>query len=73
MHDKAIWTLTKLNRSKREGTANLSRGHVVEVSDSGLVSLMGGKWTAYRKMGMETVDELIKSSKQKVDIKYEES
>jgi glycerol-3-phosphate dehydrogenase len=73
MHDRAIWTLTKLNRSKKEGTASLARGHVVEISDSGLVSLMGGKWTAYRKMGMETVDQMIKASKQKLDVKYEES
>jgi glycerol-3-phosphate dehydrogenase len=56
MHDRAVWTLNKLNRADKENTSSLSRGHVIEISDSGLVSLMGGKWTAYRKMGSETVD-----------------
>jgi glycerol-3-phosphate dehydrogenase len=75
MNDGAKWTLSKINRTKSEkaGTANLSRGHVVEISDSGLISLMGGKWTSYRKMGMETVDELINVAKQKLEPKYEES
>ena len=42
-------------------TKKLSRKHIVEVSDSGLVSLMGGKWTSYRKMGEDAVDTVIKN------------
>ena len=26
-----------------------------------MVSLMGGKWTSYRAMGQDTVDEIIKT------------
>jgi glycerol-3-phosphate dehydrogenase len=37
-------------------TAALSRDHTLLVSPSGLVTLAGGKWTTYRKMGEDTVD-----------------
>lgn len=37
------------------------RSHIVEVAPSGLVSLLGGKWTSYRVMGEETVDTAIKT------------
>lgn len=34
---------------KKSSTSAISRNHVIEVNPtSGLVSLMGGKWTAYR-------------------------
>jgi glycerol-3-phosphate dehydrogenase len=41
----------------REGntTAALSRDHHVVVSPSGLVTVAGGKWTTYRKMGEDAV------------------
>ena len=37
-------------------TARLSREHVVETSNSGLVTICGGKWTTYRKMAEDTID-----------------
>lgn len=37
-------------------TAALSRDHTLLVSPSGLVTLAGGKWTTYRRMGEDTVD-----------------
>lgn len=37
-------------------TAELSRDHRIVVSDSGLVSVVGGKWTTYREMGEDTID-----------------
>jgi glycerol-3-phosphate dehydrogenase len=37
-------------------TAALSRDHTIVVSDAGLVTVTGGKWTTYRKMGEDTVD-----------------
>ena len=41
----------------RDGaTAGLSREHRVEVSAQGLVSLLGGKWTTYRRMAEDAVD-----------------
>jgi glycerol-3-phosphate dehydrogenase len=37
-------------------TKEISRSHKIIISPSGLVSLIGGKWTTYRKMGEDTVD-----------------
>jgi glycerol-3-phosphate dehydrogenase len=38
-------------------TSEISREHQLHVSDSGLVTISGGKWTTYRKMGEDTIDE----------------
>jgi glycerol-3-phosphate dehydrogenase len=37
-------------------TSALSRDHSVLISRSGLVTLTGGKWTTYRKMGQDVID-----------------
>jgi glycerol-3-phosphate dehydrogenase len=37
-------------------TKKLSREHLIVVSDSGLITLAGGKWTTYRRMGQDAVD-----------------
>lgn len=37
-------------------TAALSRDHRILVSESGLVTVTGGKWTTYRKMAEDVVD-----------------
>jgi len=37
-------------------TSSISRDHHLSVSDSGLVTIAGGKWTTYRKMAEDTVD-----------------
>lgn len=37
-------------------TASLSRSHSLFVSDSGLVTMTGGKWTTCRQMGEDAVD-----------------
>jgi glycerol-3-phosphate dehydrogenase len=42
--------------SKRGPTSALSRDHQILVSKSGLVSLVGGKWTTFRKMGEDAVN-----------------
>jgi glycerol-3-phosphate dehydrogenase len=44
--------------SKTEG---LVRKHMIHVSPSGLLTIAGGKWTTYRAMAQETVDEAFKS------------
>ncbi len=41
-------------------TAKLSRDHVINVSPSGLLTIAGGKWTTYRKMALDTVDEAVR-------------
>ena len=38
-------------------TAALSRDHVIQIDRSGLVSVMGGKWTTYRHMAEDCVDQ----------------
>src|SRR5690606_21831464 len=37
-------------------TKEISRSHKVMVSESHLITLTGGKWTTFRKMGEDTVD-----------------
>jgi len=37
-------------------TKAISRNHEVLVSNSGLVTIVGGKWTTYRKMAEDTLD-----------------
>ncbi len=43
----------------KKKTSDISRDHVLLVSDSGLVTIAGGKWTTYRKMGQDTVDQAV--------------
>lgn len=40
-------------------TKAISRNHEVLVSDSGLLTIVGGKWTTYRKMAEDTLDHAI--------------
>ncbi|KAJ4378489.1 mitochondrial glycerol-3-phosphate dehydrogenase [Didymella sp. IMI 355093] len=48
------------SKDKSEG---LVRNHLVTMSESGLLTCSGGKWTTYRQMAEETVDEAIKEFK----------
>jgi glycerol-3-phosphate dehydrogenase len=43
-------------------TAGLSRDHIIRISDSGLITLTGGKWTTYRRMGEDTIDRAAKQA-----------
>lgn len=57
--------LRPLVRSKEgTSTALLSRDHTIVVSASGLVTITGGKWTTYRKMAQDAVDNAVFVSKQ---------
>ncbi len=46
------------SRSAEHSTAKLSRTHAVLQSPSGLVTIVGGKLTTYRRMAQDTVDVL---------------
>ncbi|MFM7736929.1 MAG: glycerol-3-phosphate dehydrogenase/oxidase, partial [Alphaproteobacteria bacterium] len=46
-------------RSQPGHSKSISREHAVLVSESGLVSVVGGKWTTYRKMAQDTVDDAV--------------
>ena len=42
-------------------TREVSRRHKITLSPSGLISVIGGKWTTYRRMAEETIDRAIKA------------
>jgi glycerol-3-phosphate dehydrogenase len=46
-----------VKRGSAGNTASLSRDHTISVSPSHLITLTGGKWTTYRKMAEEVVDQ----------------
>lgn len=43
----------------KQNTREISRGHKILVSESGLISIVGGKWTTYRHMSEELIDKAI--------------
>ncbi|MBT8394932.1 MAG: glycerol-3-phosphate dehydrogenase/oxidase [Bacteroidia bacterium] len=46
-------------KDKNAKTKEVSRSHKILVSDSKLISIIGGKWTTYRKMGEDVIDKAI--------------
>ncbi len=44
---------------KRDKSEGLVRNHLVTTSPSGLITISGGKWTTYRQMAEEAVDEAL--------------
>ena len=50
--------LRPLAAPQKEGknTKEISRGHIIKVADSGLVTITGGKWTTYRQMAQDVID-----------------
>ncbi len=44
-------------QNDKQKTKEISRSHKLIVSDSGLITITGGKWTTYRQMAEETVNE----------------
>jgi glycerol-3-phosphate dehydrogenase len=53
----SVWSgLRPLVRKRGIKTSKLSRDHTILVSKSGLVTVTGGKWTTYRRMGQDTID-----------------
>ncbi len=62
-HVTGVWSgLRPLVRTEGSGkTKDLSRRHRVSKSSSGVISIIGGKLTTYRKMAEDTVDEAMKT------------
>ena len=46
-----------------KSTKEISRSHKILVSTSGLFSIIGGKWTTYRKMGEDLMDRIEREKK----------
>ena len=57
-----VWAgLRPLVKAASSGrTADLSRHHALHTSDSGVISITGGKLTTYREMAQDTVDAVTK-------------
>jgi glycerol-3-phosphate dehydrogenase len=53
-----IRPLVKSNQTK--SSSKLSRNHEIIISKSGLVTIVGGKWTTGRKMAEETINKAFK-------------
>ena len=48
--------LRPLVKAESTKTAELSRDHVITIAASGLINILGGKWTTYRKMAEDVVN-----------------
>jgi glycerol-3-phosphate dehydrogenase len=46
-----------VSSSESQKTASISRDHRIVVSSSGLITITGGKWTTYRKMAEDVVNQ----------------
>jgi glycerol-3-phosphate dehydrogenase len=49
------------NPDNPSSTKEVSRRHKITLSSSGLLTIIGGKWTTYRRMAEETIDRAIKA------------
>jgi glycerol-3-phosphate dehydrogenase len=57
--------LVKINNPNSK-TSSVSREHTIFVSDSNMITIIGGKWTTYRKMAEEVIDTLSKINKDQI-------
>jgi glycerol-3-phosphate dehydrogenase len=46
-----------VNSDGAANTATLSRGHVIRIENSGMITVCGGKWTTYRHMAEDCVNQ----------------
>ncbi len=54
-----IRPLVKASGSTHGKTSALSRDHTIQIDNSGLLTIVGGKWTTYRNMAEDCVDHAI--------------
>ena len=53
----SVWSgLRPLVRKGQGKTSKLSRDHTILVSKTGVITVTGGKWTTYRRMGQDAID-----------------
>lgn len=52
-----IRPLVKMGEAEK--TSAISRDHTIHISRSGLLTIAGGKWTTYRKMAQDAIDQAI--------------
>ena len=56
-HFAGIRPLVKQKKTSK--TSSLSRDHVITTSPAGLITIVGGKWTTYRQMAQDVIDQAI--------------
>ena len=49
----------------KSNTKEISRGHKIIHSESGLITIVGGKWTTYREMSKDVINDAIENHKGK--------
>lgn len=60
---QSVWSgLRPLVRKGGGSTSKLSRDHTIIVSPTGLVTVTGGKWTTYRRMGEDAINRAAETS-----------
>ena len=54
----SIWSGQRplVRKAGAKSTAALSRDHMILISPSGLITITGGKWTTYRRMGEDAIN-----------------
>lgn len=52
--------------TKEISTQDISRSHEIIEDECGLINILGGKWTIYRKMAQDTVDYILSKYKDKI-------
>lgn len=52
-----------IQQKSKNSTAALVRDHTLLISDSGLITITGGKWTTYRKMAEDTINKAVRTYK----------
>lgn len=54
---------SKMPKGKEaEGTQGLVRNHLVHKSPTGLLTISGGKWTTYREMAQDAIDNVVRDN-----------
>lgn len=48
-----------VKKDSTQSTSKLGRDHSVRIDDAGIVTMLGGKWTTYRKMAEDGVDHCV--------------
>lgn len=72
VHDSKKQKKQKNNNDQDEITTHeISRSHEIIEDENGLISILGGKWTIYRKMAQDTLDYVLSKHSDKIQNKNE--
>uniref|UniRef100_A0A8C9H5F0 Glycerol-3-phosphate dehydrogenase n=1 Tax=Piliocolobus tephrosceles TaxID=591936 RepID=A0A8C9H5F0_9PRIM len=69
-NDKTSKSDKNNKNDKNDQSHAISRSHEIIEDDNGLISILGGKWTIYRKMAQDTIDYVLEKHKDTIKNKY---